>query len=374
MASGSTAANNNFGELLPAAISGYVYIDANNNGVMDSGEAPITGVTLTLSGHERPGRDHADRDDDDGHRTDRTASAPAAGHVLGDGDAAKREAGRPGRQGRGGDCEQQHDGRGVGNHGRVGQHGGEQQLRRDRALELGGLRLLRRQQQRHEGQWRGGHRRRDGDAQWLQRPGRDHADRDDDRRRRLYSFANLRPGHVRDHRDTAERLPRRQGHDRLAGRHDRQRRLQQHRARPERLRHQQQLRRVAAFELGGLCLLDANNNGMKDSGEAGIASATVTLSGSNDLGAITPIVMTTDRRRGSTPSRTCGPGTYAITETQPSGYSTARTRSARRAERRQRRSATSCSARMSPAPTTTSASCAAEPDRAMSTSTRTTTA
>ena len=38
-----------FGEKL-GGLSGYVYYDANNNGVKDAGEAPIAGVTLTLSG------------------------------------------------------------------------------------------------------------------------------------------------------------------------------------------------------------------------------------------------------------------------------------------------------------------------------------
>ena len=38
-----------FGEKL-GGLSGYVYYDANNNGVKDAGETPIAGVTLTLSG------------------------------------------------------------------------------------------------------------------------------------------------------------------------------------------------------------------------------------------------------------------------------------------------------------------------------------
>jgi hypothetical protein len=37
-----------FGELLPACISGYVYLDANNNGVFDAGESPLAGVELAL--------------------------------------------------------------------------------------------------------------------------------------------------------------------------------------------------------------------------------------------------------------------------------------------------------------------------------------
>ena len=41
--------NVNFGETL-GTISGFVYVDVNNNGVMDPGEPPIDGVPLTLTG------------------------------------------------------------------------------------------------------------------------------------------------------------------------------------------------------------------------------------------------------------------------------------------------------------------------------------
>ncbi len=54
MGAGQTSANNNFGELLPAAapgtISGVVWSDVNNNGVREAGEDPIAGVTVTLNG------------------------------------------------------------------------------------------------------------------------------------------------------------------------------------------------------------------------------------------------------------------------------------------------------------------------------------
>ena len=45
---GVQAKNYNFGELLPASISGYVYVDGNNNGAKDFGEAPISGVVVAL--------------------------------------------------------------------------------------------------------------------------------------------------------------------------------------------------------------------------------------------------------------------------------------------------------------------------------------
>ena len=39
--SGAAIANNNFGELLPGKATGFVYVDANNNGAKDAGEAAI---------------------------------------------------------------------------------------------------------------------------------------------------------------------------------------------------------------------------------------------------------------------------------------------------------------------------------------------
>jgi uncharacterized protein (DUF2141 family) len=49
IAAGATSANNNFG-YVTGTISGFTYVDANKNGVRDSGETGIGGVTVTLSG------------------------------------------------------------------------------------------------------------------------------------------------------------------------------------------------------------------------------------------------------------------------------------------------------------------------------------
>ena len=49
--SGTNGTNNNFGELSPASLSGYVYDDLNNDGVFNSPvEEGIPGVTVTLTG------------------------------------------------------------------------------------------------------------------------------------------------------------------------------------------------------------------------------------------------------------------------------------------------------------------------------------
>lgn len=50
LGSGTQGVNNNFGELRAASLSGYVYVDANDNGVKDPGESGIGGVQMTLSG------------------------------------------------------------------------------------------------------------------------------------------------------------------------------------------------------------------------------------------------------------------------------------------------------------------------------------
>jgi fimbrial isopeptide formation D2 family protein/uncharacterized repeat protein (TIGR01451 family) len=47
---GAASLNNNFGELRPASLSGRVYRDDNNNGIPDTGEPGIGGVTITLTG------------------------------------------------------------------------------------------------------------------------------------------------------------------------------------------------------------------------------------------------------------------------------------------------------------------------------------
>ncbi len=47
--------NNDFGKLLPASLSGFVYVDANNNGIREAGEAPIAGVTVKLDGTDDQG-------------------------------------------------------------------------------------------------------------------------------------------------------------------------------------------------------------------------------------------------------------------------------------------------------------------------------
>ncbi len=54
--SGQTGINYNFGNVKPVTIGGTVYEDKNDNGALDSGEPGISGVTVTLSGTNNQGK------------------------------------------------------------------------------------------------------------------------------------------------------------------------------------------------------------------------------------------------------------------------------------------------------------------------------
>ena len=55
LAAGVDGRNYNFGELAESLLAGYVYVDANDNGIRDASEAPIAGVKVTLSGPDDRG-------------------------------------------------------------------------------------------------------------------------------------------------------------------------------------------------------------------------------------------------------------------------------------------------------------------------------
>lgn len=69
----------------------------------------------------------------------------------------------------------------------------------------------------------------------------------------------------------------------------------------------------------GYVYLDANNNGVKDSGESGIGSVTITLTGKDDCGKTVTKTTTTDCN-GMYEFTGLKAGKYTITETQPTGY------------------------------------------------------
>ncbi|MDT7837383.1 SdrD B-like domain-containing protein [Aquabacterium sp. OR-4] len=75
---------------------------------------------------------------------------------------------------------------------------------------------------------------------------------------------------------------------------------------------------VKAASLAGYVYFDANDDGAR-TGEAGIPGATVTLTGTNDLGQPVTLTTTTDAN-GAYNFSNLRPGTYTVTETQPAGY------------------------------------------------------
>src|SRR5437660_1352220 len=82
---------------------------------------------------------------------------------------------------------------------------------------------------------------------------------------------------------------------------------------------------VKPVTLAGTVYHDINGNGAFDSGEPGIAAATLTLSGTNDKGqSITATATTAANGTYSFATDSSGnalrPGTYQVVETQPSGY------------------------------------------------------
>jgi hypothetical protein len=55
LTAGFSGVNNNFGEILRSSLAGYVYLDPDNNGIKEPGEAGIGGVLVTLTGTDDQG-------------------------------------------------------------------------------------------------------------------------------------------------------------------------------------------------------------------------------------------------------------------------------------------------------------------------------
>lgn len=72
--------------------------------------------------------------------------------------------------------------------------------------------------------------------------------------------------------------------------------------------------------LSGVAYVDADNDGLVDGGETLLGGVTITLSGTDDLGASVTQAATTDAVTGAYSFSNLRPGTYVLTETQPAGY------------------------------------------------------
>ncbi|HMF19634.1 MAG TPA: SdrD B-like domain-containing protein, partial [Gemmataceae bacterium] len=76
---------------------------------------------------------------------------------------------------------------------------------------------------------------------------------------------------------------------------------------------------LASASLSGSVFMDTNNDGIKEAGENGIAGVQVTLTGTNDLGNAVSQTVNTDAN-GAYQFNNLRPGTYALSETQPANY------------------------------------------------------
>jgi SdrD B-like domain/Domain of unknown function (DUF4214) len=211
----TSSTNNDFGEIVPAAVSGSVYVDANGNGTFDSGEPGISGVALTLTGTN-----------DLGNAVTLSTSTAANGSYAFTGL-------RPGTYAI---SETQPSGYLAG---------------KDSVGTVNGI--------------------PDGSVAASTTP--------------ALTNIVLDPGNAGIHYDFGQLLP---------------------------------------ASLSGFVYLDSNNNGVKDPNESGIDGVTVTLTGTNDLGASVQQVQATGAD-GSYLFSNLRPGTYIVTETRPLDYLTGKT-------------------------------------------------
>ncbi len=72
-------------------------------------------------------------------------------------------------------------------------------------------------------------------------------------------------------------------------------------------------------DVSGFVYLDNNGNGVKDAGDTGIGTVTITLTGTSYTGSAVTLTQTTTSG-GSYDFSAIAPGTYTLTETPPTGY------------------------------------------------------
>ncbi len=168
LGSGANSTANNFAEVL-GSLAGTVYYDANGDGRNDSGDSPLGGVTLTLTGP-----------DVNGHTVTLTATTASDGTYSFGGLAAgpyQLVETQPTSYGHGrarhreridSDPALGYLGHRLGDHPARWLQRHRIQLRRDAGFDLGAG-VQRRQRQRHARRGRGGDRRRLGDADGAER-------------------------------------------------------------------------------------------------------------------------------------------------------------------------------------------------------------
>ncbi|MGE3821667.1 MAG: SdrD B-like domain-containing protein [Isosphaeraceae bacterium] len=308
--------NNDFGEIVPARLSGFVYVDSDNDAVKDAAEAPIPGVTVTLTGT-----------DDLGQPVNLSATTDANG-------AYAFVNLRPGTY----RIVESQPSNFLDGKDAVGTQGGTLANDQIDAIVLG--------------QGTNGTDNNFGELRPASLSGFVYFDRDDDGVKDVgetgipgttvtltgtddlgqsvnatattdangaYAFANLRPGTYRiveaqpsgwlDGKDTIGSQGGIAGQDELSAI-----------ALGEGVDGtDNNFGELTTASLSGFVYHDANDDGVKDAGEDAISGVTVTLTGTDDLGQPVNLSTTTDAN-GAYAFVNLRPGTYRIVESQPSAY------------------------------------------------------
>jgi protocatechuate 3,4-dioxygenase beta subunit len=313
---GEDLGDNDFGEITPASLGGSVYLDTNNDGVRDAGEAGIAGVTVRLTGT-----------DDTGQAVELTETTDGTGHYLfkglrpGDYQLSEVQPkayldGQDAAGSLGGAAEDD-----VIDNIRVGV--GDEGLNYDfgelPAARLGGVVF-------HDANNNGVMDKNETGiaGATLRLTGLD----DQGNAVELeavtqadggYEFVGLRPGTYTisedqpdgylDGKDRSGGPSGSAGDDEISGI-----RLQQGAAWTG-----YNFGEVKPASLGGLVYVDANKNGVKNAGELGLGGVLILLTGVDDRGNAVSLSTTTDIN-GAYRFEGLRPGTYALKEQQPAGY------------------------------------------------------
>jgi protocatechuate 3,4-dioxygenase beta subunit len=314
---GNTAlTNNNFAEVKPASLSGFVYADQNNNGVKDAQDPGIPNITVSLTGT-----------DDTGKAVTQSQTTAADGSYtfadLRPGTYALSEAGSDGYL----------DGKDA-----VGSQGGIVGHDQLSAITLQpGVAGVNNNFAELQSSSLSGFVYIDANNNGVKDPGEVGASSvvvaltgTDDLGHAVsqtqttaadgsYSFGNLRPGAYalaetgsdgfQDGRDAAGSQGGTVSHDTISNIN-----LQSGVAGTN-----NNFGELNAGSLSGFVYVDQNNNGVKDPGESGIASVTVTLTGTDNLGHAVNLTQAT-AADGSYRFANLVPGTYALSESGTDSY------------------------------------------------------
>ncbi len=215
---GSDSTGNNFAEELPGTVSGYVYADANNNGLRQAGEGSIgVAVPVALTGT-----------DDQGNAVSLSGSTdPTTGAYsftnLRPGTYAVTLQSQPAGYVPGQETKGNVTSLGASSVGAnlisgltvgAGPVGDGERLRRARVGLSGRICVFRPERQRRQRLRRGRDRRRDAYVDGDERPGDDHSRHGNDRQRRLVPLRQPAAGNVQHRSDPTRRVPPRLRHDR----------------------------------------------------------------------------------------------------------------------------------------------------------------